>query len=254
MLHRDLPMRHLLAGGLRKHAPPPLAKHSFSSLPSAPRRRRLGWLAFHTSLLGLLLLMGCGAGAQKPAIDTALDNDELRRESFEATLRVLDENPTYVDEFLMAAKKHPATLDRFLRSTARELRSDEFSRFAAERLVSDPEGLRQTLVACLDAASDDPAALRAISEAMAARAQVSAIVVVQSDASIRGNLRALLQEVQKNPEARQSFLVAVSENSNAMARVLAPNGAVLGQLVKAFARVGVDKAEKELSALAAALE
>lgn len=210
-----------------------------------------------SKLLSTLLLLStcaCGASTQKPAIDTALDSREMRDESFEATLRVLDEHPEYVDEFFVAALRHPPTLDRFLRNTARELRRDEFARFTAERLVADPAGLKQTLVAALDEASDDPAALRAISEAMAARAQLSAIVVVQSDASIRGNLRALLTEVSKNPDARRSFLAALSENSDTMARLLVANPEVMGTMVKSFARAGATKGAKELDALGKALE
>ena len=205
--------------------------------------------------LACLALGGCGAGAQKPAIETALDNDKVRAQSFEATLRVLDEHPTYVDEFLTAARnRHPATLDRFLRDTARELERDEFARFTANRLVLDPAGTKQILIATLDAASDKPAVLLAISEAMAARPQLSAIVVVQSDATIRSTLHALMQEVAKNPEARRSFLTAISENADGMAQLLAPNSAVLAALMKAFARVGVKKADKELAALLKALE
>lgn len=201
-----------------------------------------------------MLSCGCTAGSQKPAIETVLDEPQRRHESFEATLRVLDENPAYVDELFQLALRHPATLDRLLRVTARELERDEFARFAAKRLVQDPKGLKQTLIATLDEASDDPPALRAASEAMAARPQLAAMVVVQSDASIRNTLRALLEEVRKNPQARESFLVAVSENSDAMAMIIAPNGKVLAALVKGFAKAGVANAEKELSALAEALK
>jgi hypothetical protein len=201
-----------------------------------------------------LVLGGCSAGAQKPAIATALDDPGRRQESFEATLRVLDENPQYVDELFQASLKHPATLDRLLRNTARELERDEFARFTAKRLVAEPKGLQQILIATLDDASDDPAALRAAANAMAARPQLAAIVVIQTDESLRSTLRALIKEVRKNPDARRSFLIALSENSDDMAAIIVPNGKVLGTLVKAFAKVGVANAEKELSALAKVLE
>jgi hypothetical protein len=201
-----------------------------------------------------VMVAGCSAGAQKRAIATALDDESRRRESFEATLRVLDEHPGYVDELFSAALRHPATLDRLLRDTARELERDEFARFTATRLAADPEGLKQILIATLDEASDDPKALRAASQAMAARPQVAAIVVVQSDETIRATLRALLVEVLKNPEARRSFLVALSENSDAMARIITPNPQVMAVLIKAFAREGLTKGAKEVAALAKALE
>jgi len=60
--------------------------------------------------------------------------------------------------------------------------------------------------------------------------------------------------VLKNPDARRSFLVALSENSDAMARILAPNPEVLVALVKAFAKLGAAKGKKELEALSKALE
>jgi hypothetical protein len=205
-------------------------------------------------VLLLMTLAGCSAGAQKPAIASALDDSEMRRESFEATLRVLDENPEYVDELFAAARRHPATLDRLLRNTSRELEQDEFARFTAQRLVTRPEGLKRTLIAVLDEASDDPAALRAVSEVMVERPQLAAIVVVQSDASLRGTLRALLKEVSKNPEARRAFLSSLNENSDAMAQIIVPNPQVLVTLIKAFARAGVTKGSKELEALAKAVE
>jgi hypothetical protein len=202
----------------------------------------------------LLFAAGCSASSQKPAIATALDSREMRQESFEATLRVLDEHPEYVDEFFAVALRHRVTLDRFLRNTAHELERDEFARFTADRLVADPAGLTPTLVAVLDAASDKPAALKAMSEAMAARPQLAAIVVVQSDTTIRGDLRALLAEVSKNPDARRSFLAALSENSDVLAAILVPNPQVLGALLKAFAKVGMAKGAKELEAFSKALQ
>lgn len=218
---------------------------------AALERRMAKWLI---TLLLMTTLVGCSAGAQKPAIASALDDRDMRRESFEATLRVLDENPEYVDDLFAAARRHPKTLDRFLHNTARELARDEFARFTAQRLVAHPEGLKRTLIAGLDEASDDPAALKAMSEAMAERPQLAAIVVVQTEASHRRVLHALIAEVQKNPEARRAFLAGVSENSDAMAQVIVPNTQVLVILIKAFARVGLSKGSKELEALAKAVE
>jgi hypothetical protein len=218
---------------------------------AAAGRGMTKWLI---TLLLTTTLLGCSAGAQKPAIASALDDPEMRRESFEATLQVLDEHPEYVDDLFAVARRHPKTLDRFLHQTGRELEQDEFARFTAQRLVAHPEGLKRTLIAALDEASDDPVALRAMSEAMAERPQLAAIVVVQTDASLRRVLHALLLEVLKNPEARRAFLAGVSENSDAMARIIVPNTQVLVLLVKAFARVGLAKGSKELEALARAVE
>lgn len=149
------------------------------------------WRAMRHVIVLALLSFGCSAGVQKPALDTAFANDAMRAETFEATLRALDEHPEYVDELFVATLSHPVTLDRFLRATARELERDEFARFTAERLVAEPKGLKRTLVAVLDEASDDPR-------------------------RFEGRFR--------------------------------------GALLKAFGRVGVDKAKGELDAAARALE
>jgi hypothetical protein len=207
-------------------------------------------------LLSVLSLSGasCSAGAQKPAISGALESESMRRESFEATLRILDEHPEYVDEFFAAARRHPRTLDRFMKNAASELERDQFARLVAKRLTESPRGLRQVLIATLDEASDEPAALQAISQAMVERPQLAAIVVVQSDASLRRTLRALLLEVLKNPEARRSFLAGLAENSDSLAQVIAPNPDVLRALVAAWVKVKLSKGEKEVAALLKALE
>jgi hypothetical protein len=167
---------------------------------------------------------------------------------------VLDEHPEYVDEFFAAARRHPRTLDRFMKNAASELERHEFARLVAKRLTESPRGLKQVLIATLDEASDEPPALRAVSEAMAERPQLAAIVVVQSDASLRRTLQALLHEVLKNPEARRSFLAALAENSDALAQIVAPNPEVLRALVKAWVEVKLTKGEKEVAALLKALE
>jgi hypothetical protein len=53
-------------------------------------------------LLILVLLggtLGCSVGQKKSVLTTAFHEDERRHEYFEATLRVLEEKPEYVDEF-----------------------------------------------------------------------------------------------------------------------------------------------------------
>jgi hypothetical protein len=201
-----------------------------------------------------LLATSCAASTQKPAIDAALSDPQMRQESLEATLRVMDENPEYVDELFSASLRHPKTLDRFLKNTARELERDEFARFVAARLVTSPTGVKRVLISTLDAASNKPEVLKAVSEAMAERPQLAAIVVVQTEESVRGTIRALLVEVLKNPDARRYFLKALAENSEPMASVIVPNPEVMKVLLKAFVHVGIKKGEKELAAFAKALE
>ncbi|HET9953660.1 MAG TPA: hypothetical protein VFQ61_04115 [Polyangiaceae bacterium] len=204
--------------------------------------------------LASLLLVACSASTQKPALDTALDNPQLRHESLEATLRVTDEHPEYVDELFALTLKHPKTLDRFLQNTAAGLEQDELSRQTARRLVERPAGLKQVLIATLDAASDKPASLGAAAEAMQERPQLAAMVVTQREETLRAVMRELMKEVSKNRRARLAFLASVQENSAAMAAILAPNPEVLASLLKAFGKLGLSHGKEELEALIKAVQ
>src|SRR5689334_1681964 len=95
-------------------------------------------------LAGCCLLDGCAASS-KLAVDTAFASAETRRDTMEATLRVLDQNPTYTDEFFQVARSHPATLDRFISDTAAALHERALSEQTAKHLVQHPAGLRRIL-------------------------------------------------------------------------------------------------------------
>lgn len=197
----------------------------------------------------LIFALSCSASTQKPAVDAAMEDPKLRHEALEATLRVTDENPEYVDELFALTLKHPKTLDRFLQNTARDLVREDLSRATTRRLAEQPRSLRQTIIATLDAISDQPESLDALSQALHERPQVAAMAVVQRDETVRVMLRALMREVLKNDRARAAFLVAVQENSTEMAQIIAPNPATLASLVKGFGKVGVKAGKAELEAL-----
>jgi len=204
-------------------------------------------------LCAAALLLACSASTQKPAVDTAMADPKLRRESLEATLRVTDEHPEYVDELFALTLEHPKTLDRFLQNTAVGLKDEDLSRRTAQRLSEQPASLRQTIIVTLDAISDKPASLDAVSQAMNERPQIAAMVVVQREETVRAVMRALMREVLKNDRARKAFLAAVQENSAEMAQVLAPNPDTLASLLRGFAKVGVASGKAELDALVEAL-
>jgi hypothetical protein len=72
--------------------------------------------------VAVALALGACTIAQKRAVEEKITDDPgRRRETFEATLRLLDEKPEYVDEFFQLARGHPKTLGRFLRDTSRSL-------------------------------------------------------------------------------------------------------------------------------------
>jgi hypothetical protein len=102
---------------------------------------------------------------------------------FEATLRVLDEKPEYVDEFFQLARKHDRTLNRFTADFSRGLADPALARMVARHLVQAPPGLHHVLVATIDAA-DGPQSKRAVTSAMQARSEkVAAIMATDPGAA-----------------------------------------------------------------------
>jgi hypothetical protein len=190
-----------------------------------------------------IVWFGCSAGAQKPPIESALSDPKLRHESFEATLRVLDDHPEYVPEFLELAMKHETTLDAFLEDTAGRLEGDPLARRTAVHLANHPKAIKQVLITTLDAISDKPAGEEAAAQAMASRPQLAAIVISQREDALKSTLHALVLEVLKNARARGWFLQGMAENSGALASMIADDPEVAGAFVKAVARVEGGKAK-----------
>lgn len=108
--------------------------------------------------LVLIFMVGCGPARQKPAINAALSNAELRPSTFEATARSLDEHPNWIDEFYKVARKHPKLMHRFLQNAARDLREEALARETGELLSENPDSLQQVLIATVDASKNKPKA------------------------------------------------------------------------------------------------
>jgi hypothetical protein len=209
--------------------------------------------AIHAAFIAsLLAATACGASTQKPAIETVMKDSALRSESFEATLRVLDEHPAYVDEFFALALRHQPTLERFTENAASAADQDRIARMMARHLAAHPASLKLVLIATLDAVAGDPEGKTAAAEAMAARPMVGAMILGSSPEAVTSNVRELLKEVHRNASARRAFLSAMQENSPELAQLVLKNPPVLEALLKAMAQVGVAKGEKELRAFLAA--
>jgi hypothetical protein len=164
------------------------------------------------SWLVLVALLACSAGQKRAVVEKAVEPEESRRELFEATLRVLDEHPEYVDEFFeLAVSKHPETLGRFVEDTAARLEDRRLAERTAAALARHPEGLQQILVRTLDASAGRPEARRAIGSAIASRPERAARVLSE------------------NPRAAASVFGAFARDATASAldvvrRILAPSG------------------------------
>lgn len=196
---------------------------------------------------------GCSASTEKPALQAVLSNGDTRHETFEATLRVLDQHPEYVDELFQLARKHPSTLDRLLEDDAQALSDDDLARRTAADLAAHPEGLYRVMLKTLDAVAGNQLAMAAVAKALSERPQVAAMVMSQRQEAIILTFTALVKEVEKNGEARRAFLSGMEQNGDALARLLVANPRVLGALVKAMASAGVNNGKKELAAFGKAL-
>jgi len=190
----------------------------------------------------LVIVAGCHASEQKPAMQAAWQSPQVRHESFEATLRVLDEHPEWVPELMDVAVTH-AAIEAILQDTVRRLEEDGFSRKTAKHLAADPKALKQILIATLDAVSDQPAGEDAAAQAMASRPQLAAIVISQREDALKSTLHALVEEVRKNARARAWFLQAMTADSAQLTELLASDSRVAGAFAKALAHVGVEKSK-----------
>ena len=188
----------------------------------------------------------CSAGAQKPAIERVMQDERQRAESLEATLRVMDQHPEYVDELFALARRHPPTLERFLQNHAQALEDDELARMTARHLAAHPPGLKHVMIKNLDEISDDPTAMQAVAEAMLERPQVSAMVIARKPEAVRALVTALVVEVRKNAGARAAFVRALQDNREALAQIALENPQVLSALMKAFAAAGAARGKEAI--------
>lgn len=188
-----------------------------------------------TVLTFVLLVEACSPAASRGVVAATLEPDDVRHAFLEGTLRVLDDHPEYVDELFVLNRRHPRTMSRFLENAARASRDEDFARFTAERLVRDPEGLRQIMVSTLEAARDQPAARAAISRAIEQRNTLATNVIADRPSAVVGSLNAMVQVVQRRPRARRAFLHAMRGNSDELARLLASDPDTLAAMASAMA-------------------
>lgn len=194
-------------------------------------------------------LAACTTPQKKAAISTTMDDDARRRESFEATLRVLDEHPDYADELFAQALGHPRTLQRILHDAARKLDEPWLARMTAEELTARPAGLREVFVQTLDASRERPDARHAISQAMAERAELATRAMVSRPETVRSVTVATVDAVANDPGARAAFLAGMRERSDALAGFLVGDPRTTGVLFRAFVREGGAAASRQLGAL-----
>lgn len=160
------------------------------------------------------IVAACGVTPKKEVAHAALStmSTEDRRETFEATVRVLDEKPELVDEFYVVAKQHPVTFTRFIANTARDLHEPEMAKITGEHLARHPDSLERTLVATTDAIVPRPDARSAMTRAMSARAKRTVDILTDDPDTLARILTATLEALEKKPAARTAAIAAVRKN------------------------------------------
>ena len=166
----------------------------------------LRWLAATS-----LALAACGTGSKAFMLDKAFALDGTRRDTMEATLRILDEHPDYVDEFFVLARGHKPTLDQFLGDAARDLHEADLAKLTAEKLVGSPAGLRRVLIETLDAARDRPKARQAITSAIQSRAGIAASILLDDPEALAEVMRGSVDAARKDPAAWKKLRALLKE-------------------------------------------
>jgi hypothetical protein len=184
----------------------------------------------------LVALAACNAGTQKGLITTAVAGDGERATAFEATARVLDEHPEWVDEFYRVARRHPELLRRFLADMVRDLREPELAKETGELLAENPESLEQTFISALDAAKTRPRARTGIDSAIGARAGTMADVIAGAPDAVTAITDATIAAVEHRPAAKDAFLASLRRGSPRLAVMLKEDPDTAKTLLGALAR------------------
>ena len=205
-------------------------------------------------VVALATLFGCSIGQKESLLETAFAEKERRQEFFEATLRVLDDNPEYVDEFFVHANKHPKTMDRFVSNTARELQNEKLAQMTARHLAKNPASLKQVLVQTLEAAKTDAKAREAIATAIEEKSSLATDIIADRPTAIAASLEGTVAAIADKPEARAAFLKAMQKVSPAIAQYLAHNPKTLKAMTKALLVVAMADAKGTMKEILHELE
>jgi CRP-like cAMP-binding protein len=193
-------------------------------------------------LAAALSLAACrpSVHTQRKVLDEVVDEQPARREAFEATLRVLDEHPEYVDEFFAQLLEHPPAMNRFLAVNASGLDDPQYAALMARHLVRHPGPLTEIMAQALLAAKDKPESQQAMAQAMEREPALTSRTLTSRPAAVTATTRALLDVLVERPEARAAFLAALQERKTQAAEVLLSDPETLTALMGELARRGAD--------------
>lgn len=210
------------------------------------------------ALIGMVVAaaigVACGVGTKQQVAKTTLTSmsDEERLESFEATARVLDEHPELVDELYAVTKRHDATMRRFLANSTRDMREPGLATVTAELLAQHPDSVEQMMVRTTDAVAQVPESRKAMSRAIASRAEATVDILTDDPQAMSRVLTASIQTLEKKPKAKTATLVAVRSNRGRIIALVKSDKALAKEMTEELLRELVEDKpalEKALRAL-----
>jgi hypothetical protein len=187
-----------------------------------------------------LCVAACATAQKKTVIESAAGaSDTQRRDAFEATARVLDENPEYVDEFYVILRKHPKTLSRFFADVTPDLDQKPLAETQAKLLAEHPASLEVIFRETIDAAKDRPKARAALTRVMQQRATLLADLTTDNPQTVAALLNATTAALVRKPKAQPGFHVAMKESAPHVAALMAKDTSTLGVLMEEMLKVSV---------------
>ncbi len=172
------------------------------------------------SVAAALLSGGCSTTTKESLMRSALEGDEARQEWFEATLRILDTRPEYVDQFYELVRKHPGTLDRFIQNTSRGLKDEQLAQMTARHLVKHPPSVYQVLIQTLRESDGWEGARAAIADAIVAERERVARVGRENPEMIRVTMVDTLEAAPGSKPVQKAIIRAMERKTEVAADVI----------------------------------
>lgn len=188
-----------------------------------------------------VLLVACATTQKKQLVETGAEamSPAQRRDLFEATARVLDENPEYVDEFYAVARQHPKMLSRFFARATPDLKSKPIAETMAKLLANDQGSLAMVLAQSIDAVAAKPAARATMSKVMTEKAATVSDILTDDPTAVTAVMTSTIAAVEQKPKAQAPFHAAMKGSAPRVIAILEKDPSTLGVITEELLRVSV---------------
>jgi len=191
--------------------------------------------------MAVSVMGGCTVAQKKSVAKVAVNNmsAEDRRESFEATARLLDENPGLGDEAYAVMKKHPKAMAHLIDIAAKDLENPEIAKFTASVIVKQPGGLQAGLEAIVDASMNEPPARAAINRGAAAKATQMVEIVSDDPQAMAKMVGGGMKVIATKPKAKVNALIAVHANRKSIIELVKNDKELAKEMTEVLLREAV---------------